>query len=363
MSYRCIRCKHVVDFQPSGQVLSCPDCGARYPLAGGHIPVFVDREHGDANFYSSQFKEQAAAYAARPDVDTARGRSVLERLLAYEPRLARAGGGTVLEIGAGSGQLTRALAAGSLLPYGELYVSDLSPEMLDVNWRLRDPGEAGRPAHYAAFNVLDMPFPDCMFDLVIGLEVLHHVLDYPLGLREIRRVLKPGGACAVMEPCREAFRIFCFLIRALVRHPLALTRGDRRRVMVWQEHFFNLMRLEDVGDHARLAHLDDKYYFDRGAMRRHAREAGFADFSECNTEVAQGQFAGAPYESYGHMAYNFFRGLGVSKWGLRAVRRLTADLDATAGDDLMRGYPPNTFLLFWNGADAQSVREPQRDER
>jgi SAM-dependent methyltransferase len=47
---------------------------------------------------------------------------------------------------------------------------------------------------------LRLPFPDRSFDRVICAEVLEHIPDYQGVLREIRRVLKPGGLLAVSVP-------------------------------------------------------------------------------------------------------------------------------------------------------------------
>jgi len=45
-----------------------------------------------------------------------------------------------------------------------------------------------------------LPFADASFDQVICSEVLEHIPDYPSFLREIQRVLKPGGLFAVSVP-------------------------------------------------------------------------------------------------------------------------------------------------------------------
>ena len=42
-------------------------------------------------------------------------------------------------------------------------------------------------------DLMSLSYPDCAFDLVITSETLEHVPDFDRALREIRRVLKPGG--------------------------------------------------------------------------------------------------------------------------------------------------------------------------
>ncbi|MBP2703369.1 class I SAM-dependent methyltransferase [Microbispora sp. RL4-1S] len=49
-------------------------------------------------------------------------------------------------------------------------------------------------------DALRMPFPDASFDRVIAAEVLEHIPDDMTAMREIVRVLKPGGRAAVTVP-------------------------------------------------------------------------------------------------------------------------------------------------------------------
>ncbi|RCG32343.1 class I SAM-dependent methyltransferase [Sphaerisporangium album] len=49
-------------------------------------------------------------------------------------------------------------------------------------------------------DALAMPFPDASFDRVIAAEVLEHIPDDMAAMREIHRVLKPGGLAAVTVP-------------------------------------------------------------------------------------------------------------------------------------------------------------------
>ncbi len=46
-------------------------------------------------------------------------------------------------------------------------------------------------------SVLDLPFPDASFDLVVCHDVIQHLTDDVAGLREMGRVLRPGGALIV----------------------------------------------------------------------------------------------------------------------------------------------------------------------
>jgi SAM-dependent methyltransferase len=49
-------------------------------------------------------------------------------------------------------------------------------------------------------NIYALPFPDDYFDGVILSEILEHLDDDVAGLREVRRVLKPGGVAAITVP-------------------------------------------------------------------------------------------------------------------------------------------------------------------
>jgi SAM-dependent methyltransferase len=50
------------------------------------------------------------------------------------------------------------------------------------------------------------PFSDATFDLVINNQVLEHVTDLDVAVREIARVLKPGGSCLSLFPDKSVWR-------------------------------------------------------------------------------------------------------------------------------------------------------------
>jgi SAM-dependent methyltransferase len=67
---------------------------------------------------------------------------------------------------------------------------------------MREAGEAPRGSSAAAVlgDATAMPFADGGFDRVIAAEVLEHIPDDQRGLREIARVLRPGGIAAITVP-------------------------------------------------------------------------------------------------------------------------------------------------------------------
>ena len=59
---------------------------------------------------------------------------------------------------------------------------------------------AGHPATAVQGDALALPFADGTFDRVIASEVLEHIPDDTAAMRELARVLRPGGAMAVTVP-------------------------------------------------------------------------------------------------------------------------------------------------------------------
>ncbi len=58
------------------------------------------------------------------------------------------------------------------------------------------------PIQWIEADALQLPFPDQSFDLVTSAFGFRNLADYDAGLREIRRVLRPGGEIGILE-CSE----------------------------------------------------------------------------------------------------------------------------------------------------------------
>ena len=118
-------------------------------------------------------------------------RERLREVLAPKP------GERVLEVGPGTGYYALD-AAGWLGPGGTLDVLDLQGEMLDhVLRRARERSIANVAATQG--DAQSLPYPDNSFDAAYLTAVLGEVPDQELALRELGRVLKPGGRLVVGE--------------------------------------------------------------------------------------------------------------------------------------------------------------------
>ena len=94
-----------------------------------------------------------------------------------------------LELGCGSGFFLLNLIQAGVARRGS--VTDLSPGMVKV--ATRNGENLGLEIDGRVADAEGIPYDDDTFDLVVGHAVLHHIPDVELSLREVVRVLKPGG--------------------------------------------------------------------------------------------------------------------------------------------------------------------------
>ena len=115
-------------------------------------------------------------------------REVLERVIAG---LGLPQGAPILDAGCGSGRNMVELARRG--PVTGIEVSDTSIGLA----RERNAGEV------IAGSLLDMPFENGRFQLAVCLDVIEHLEDDLGALRELRRVVAPGGSLLVTVPAYQ----------------------------------------------------------------------------------------------------------------------------------------------------------------
>ncbi len=112
----------------------------------------------------------------------------------------RKAGATILDFGCGEGDLVRAgLDAGLNISGADVFYETTSE---------RDKNAVGSLLGSAIHEIVDgrIPFPDEHFDLVVSNQVMEHVDDLDAVLKEISRVLKPGGEVLSLFPPGDVWR-------------------------------------------------------------------------------------------------------------------------------------------------------------
>src|SRR5207248_2744355 len=122
----------------------------------------------------------------------------------------------ILDVGCGTGANLQMLAN-----YGVAEGVDISPEALEF-CRTRGLSKVKLGPAEA------LPFEDGAFDLVTGLDVVEHLDDDVAGLREMRRVLRPGGRVLLFVP---AFMFLWGVQDDVSHHRRRYTLSSLRRVM------------------------------------------------------------------------------------------------------------------------------------
>jgi demethylmenaquinone methyltransferase/2-methoxy-6-polyprenyl-1,4-benzoquinol methylase len=162
------------------------------------------------------------------------GRDAVWRRLAVRHALAGRPAGTarVLDVATGTGDLALALAAGGA---GPVIGSDFARPMLEAaaakGRAAPDGARSAGGVHWVVGDALALPFPDAAFDACTVAFGLRNMADYGAALREMGRVLRPGGrlVCLELTPYRRPVlgRLFGWYFARVVPVVGGLLSGDR----------------------------------------------------------------------------------------------------------------------------------------
>ena len=136
----------------------------------------------------------------------------------------------ILDLCCGTGDMTFALRkqAGKHNPH--ILGADFSHAMLqrarakslDKSWLF--------PPQWIEADALRLPFPNQHFDLVTAAFGFRNLADYDAGLREIVRVLRPGGQCGILdfgEPAGTIGRLYRIYFKQILPRVGAVLSGVR----------------------------------------------------------------------------------------------------------------------------------------
>ena len=136
-----------------------------------------------------------------------------------ESKLAR--GSKILDVGCGTGHLAAELARRGFDTWG----TDLSAGMVDYA------KQHYNPDRFQVADIERIPFPDNYFDGIVCLGVMEYLGSDEPALREMWRVLKPGGHAVITTP--SSICPFFYMDRGLIRFRFAIRplTGAIRRML------------------------------------------------------------------------------------------------------------------------------------
>lgn len=141
-------------------------------------------------------------WAAAIDIDGINVRDYFEACTAPENRfilrqLGDVKGKYLLDLGCGAGENSVYFAKKG----ARCVAADYSPGMVDVALKLAAANNVAIDGR--TINAMDIEFPDNTFDIVYASNLLHHIPNPKEAIREMYRVLKPGGKACFWDPLKH----------------------------------------------------------------------------------------------------------------------------------------------------------------
>jgi ubiquinone/menaquinone biosynthesis C-methylase UbiE len=238
--------------------------------------------------------------------------------------------GTALELGSGTGFFLLNLMQAGVASRG--VVTDISPGMVEV--ALRNARGLGLDVEGRVADAERIPYDDDSVDLVVGHAVLHHIPDVDQALREVLRVLRPGGRFVFAgEPTRYGDVVARRLSRLTWWATTRVTRlGPLRE---WRRP---QAELDESSRAAELEAVVDLHTFPPAVLRRLAIVAGAVDV-DVRTEELTAAWFGWPVRTFECAVPRERLGWGWATFAYRTWQRLSA-VDSRV---LARVVPPGLF--------------------
>jgi len=272
-------------------------------------------------------------------------------------------GQRVLDVACGTGALT-SVAAERVQPGGVAIGLDASAEMLAVA-RRKD-----APVEWREGRAEALPFPDASFDRVVSQFGLMFFADRALALREMQRVLKPGGRLAVAvcdglerSPGYAALaalleRLFGSAVADAFRAPFALGDADRLRALCAEAGLAGAEVARLAGE-VRFESVDALVATERACAWT---LGGLLDDAQFERLRAEAQQALAPFVDASGGAVFAMPALviGTGSAALDAVRRIYADF---AAGDVASVLGALAADVEWSEADGSPYAGTYRSAR
>jgi SAM-dependent methyltransferase len=240
-----------------------------------------------------------------------------------------------LELGSGTGFFLLNLMQAGVATRG--HVTDLSPGMVEA--AVRNGASLGLDVDGRVADAESVPYDDATFDLVVGHAVLHHIPDVELALREVLRVLKPGGRFVFAG---EPTTVGDWYARRLGRLTWAATTKATRLAPLRDRWSRAPEELAESSRAAALESVVDLHTFDPGDLAATALRAGAVDVVTTSEELLAA-FLGWPVRTF-EAAVNPERlGWGWAIFAYRSWQRLSA-VDRALGRVLPQRLCYNVLL-------------------
>ncbi len=191
--------------------------------------------------------------------------------------------GRSLEIGAGTGFFSLNLRQAGVL--SEIHLTDISGGMVAA--AQANAARLGLEIEGRVADAERLPYPNSTFDLVLGHAVLHHLPDVEQCVREMLRVLRPGGRLVI---CGEPTRYGDFIARRLSRATWWLATRITRLPGVRTRWGRPAEALAESSQAAALEAVVDLHTFDPDSLARLVERAGGIEVETVTEELTAAWF-------------------------------------------------------------------------